>query len=152
MRTLHKFLGESEPPKVKTQICRECQIDKPLTEYGKSNVFRMNANGTLRDNEYIQHWRVCKDCRKKTKLPEKIRKLYRKPLELNCPICHKVVKEKSIHLDHCHKTQEIRGYVCMDCNVGMGHLGIERQSPEETREIFERILKWIEPSKNKIVL
>lgn len=45
-----------------------------------------------------------------------------------CAICKnkevKIVKNKLIDLciDHCHKTQAVRGFLCSGCNVGIGHL------------------------------
>ena len=28
--------------------------------------------------------------------------------------------EKGLHIDHCHKTKEVRGLLCHSCNVGLG--------------------------------
>lgn len=40
-----------------------------------------------------------------------------------CGICKKTVQEngKYLALDHCHKTGKIRGYLCHDCNLGIGN-------------------------------
>ncbi len=42
-----------------------------------------------------------------------------------CGICGKHQTELSItlHVDHDHKTNEIRGLLCADCNLGLGKLG-----------------------------
>ena len=43
----------------------------------------------------------------------------------NCPICTSplnVEKPREVHLDHCHKTGDIRGVLCRGCNMGLGHL------------------------------
>lgn len=45
-----------------------------------------------------------------------------------CAICDKVVMNSKLnHLDHCHESGEIRGVLCHNCNVGLGHF---RDSPE----------------------
>lgn len=38
-----------------------------------------------------------------------------------CQICGEEFKdEKDKHLDHCHKTKNIRGLLCTECNLGLG--------------------------------
>lgn len=46
-----------------------------------------------------------------------------------CAICCRPARERlgSMHLDHDHKTGRIRGFLCVDCNHGIGKL---RDSPE----------------------
>lgn len=38
--------------------------------------------------------------------------------ENKCLICG---NEFKLYVDHCHKTKEIRGLLCMKCNVGLGN-------------------------------
>lgn len=39
-----------------------------------------------------------------------------------CAICgDKFRNEKSTHVDHCHKTNDIRSILCGHCNMGLGH-------------------------------
>ena len=35
-----------------------------------------------------------------------------------CGICHEPMKRPV--LDHCHKTMEVRGLLCSNCNIGLG--------------------------------
>jgi hypothetical protein len=43
---------------------------------------------------------------------------------------------KSLYVDHCHKTGEIRGLLCRKCNTGIGLLG-------DTVDRLERALKYL---------
>ena len=74
----------------------------------------------------------CKNCRKSKKgVSSKARKEFeekhpRPPIgdTFECPLCNRMftVYEKSINLDHDSTTGEIRGWICADCNTGMGKL------------------------------
>lgn len=38
-----------------------------------------------------------------------------------CAICSsKLIPGKNCHLDHCHKTGKLRGFLCGPCNKGLG--------------------------------
>jgi hypothetical protein len=42
-----------------------------------------------------------------------------------CAICKRLpdgngVSGNTLHVDHCHKTDAIRGLLCRDCNLGLG--------------------------------
>lgn len=40
-----------------------------------------------------------------------------------CDICHREPNGRgSLHLDHCHATGKLRGQLCHNCNVALGHL------------------------------
>ena len=38
----------------------------------------------------------------------------------NCGICGSRVSGKELHLDHCHYTNQTRGFLCNQCNTGLG--------------------------------
>jgi Recombination endonuclease VII len=45
-----------------------------------------------------------------------------RPKPLLCECCLDIPKG-TLHLDHCHATGKFRGWICMSCNTGIGHLG-----------------------------
>lgn len=46
------------------------------------------------------------------------------------------ISQYSAHIDHDHKTGEVRGIICNRCNMGIGHLG-------DNPEIVKKALKWL---------
>jgi hypothetical protein len=67
-----------------------------------------------------------------------------------CPICLDVLNHSRMHVDHCHRSNKIRGLLCFNCNLALGHLkdneetaarassylkrhneGLEKEIPEE---------------------
>lgn len=41
----------------------------------------------------------------------------------SCKICNKKLEtlHKNTHIDHCHNSNKIRGILCSNCNVALGH-------------------------------
>ena len=38
-----------------------------------------------------------------------------------CDICFRPIEMGArAHLDHCHTTKKLRGFLCVDCNLGLG--------------------------------
>lgn len=56
--------------------------------------------------------------RKRKGIPEATR-----PAPLNCESCAKLLVQGRFHLDHCHLTGKFRGWLCNQCNMGIGALG-----------------------------
>jgi len=40
-----------------------------------------------------------------------------------CACCHRGYEGQKLHLDHCHQTGFFRGWICSNCNRGIGFLG-----------------------------
>lgn len=82
-------------------------------------------------------YHICKECCSKQKLSMKdyyrdweLRKKYGISLETykretafranHCDICNNLTN--TLHVDHCHTSNKIRGYLCGSCNRGIGLL------------------------------
>jgi uncharacterized protein YjaZ len=59
--------------------------------------------------------------------------------EGRCKICgiHQNFLKKSLYVDHCHKTNIVRGLLCHKCNTALGLL-------QEDSYIMKRMIKYIE--------
>lgn len=61
-----------------------------------------------------------------------------------CATCLKTTKTK-LCIDHCHKTNKIRGLLCQNCNRALGHIF-------DNPEVLKRMLKYLKnyPSSSKL--
>jgi hypothetical protein len=57
-----------------------------------------------------------------------------------CAICMSTEPKGrgTFHVDHCHKTGEIRGLLCHDCNTGIGKLGDNVEGLRQALTYLER--------------
>ena len=116
---LHLFLlSESRKPKLTEghrKTCATCKEEFYIPE------------GQHRTQAY------CPSCRSNhVKVRRKLKEAYPVPEDHRCDCCGKSADELTIHygktgqpvspwrMDHCHETERFRGWVCMNCNVGLG--------------------------------
>jgi Recombination endonuclease VII len=43
-----------------------------------------------------------------------------RPRPERCEICNQLPGKRALHLDHCHLTGVFRGWLCSECNFGIG--------------------------------
>ena len=97
--------------------CNDCGVVQPVEN------FQHLPSGEIK--------RKCKSCkRKQLHLVDHLRTLHTYPDEnYLCPICQRNIKEigrkgqprmQMWVLDHCHDTETFRGWVCSNCNTGLG--------------------------------
>jgi hypothetical protein len=104
-----------------SKSCVYCGIQKKITEFPK-HIHRNDGYDSR-----------CKECKsKRGKLVDQIRK-NSPPKPKICDCCGKKPKEGNgrrkigLALDHCPKTNTFRGWLCFDCNLGIGLLGDDTQ-------------------------
>lgn len=59
----------------------------------------------------------------------------------HCDICGQKPDHgrwKALHVDHCHQTGTIRGFLCNDCNLGLGKF---RDSPVRLRNALNYLMR-----------
>jgi peptide methionine sulfoxide reductase MsrB len=115
---------------VLTKICTKCKVDKPLS----AEYFPLHN----RTKSGFDSW--CRSCRSNYR-NEIRRGLYRDMISdddlkdiidtiKECIICG---SQENLVVDHCHKTNIVRGMLCNHCNRGLGHFKDDPQLLEFAR-------------------
>jgi hypothetical protein len=123
-----KIVGKEDS----VQECKECHILLPLTAF---------TTHTLRGDGAYYLLNKCREC---GTILQSERWAIRKnapPKPDNCDICH---ENKKLELDHLHGTTKARGWVCRNCNTGIGALG-------DTLDKVLRAAIYLEKDKSKII-
>jgi hypothetical protein len=112
------------------QFCRVCNELKHQKDFTVHSELDKYARRKLRN--------ICRDCDiGQTKLIRKLKHEQGEPPK-DCQLCG---EEKKLQLDHCHKTNEFRGWLCNDCNSGLGKLGDDVPSLERGIKYLKGELK-----------
>jgi hypothetical protein len=125
--------GDSNEPEIEINLdenskqCVKCKKIKPIED------FRLNfsKNKNVRRPE-------CRECEKeynKSRI-EVAKNLIRPSLGTPCDCCGRTDKE--LLMDHCHKTEEHRGWLCQSCNIGIGRLGDCIEGVEKAIEYLKK--------------
>jgi hypothetical protein len=112
--------------------CKECHGIFPAMSFTTKNL---RSDGAY----YLK--KICRQCHT---ILEKERKKVRKiapPKPERCDRCHKKTK---LEVDHIHGLTTFRGWLCTDCNSGMGKLG-------DNLEGLLQAAVYLEKDKNKII-
>ena len=97
------------------KICKLCLLEKDVEHFSKLKN-RKTKDGK---NVIVSKCKKCKTT--EIKVIHKLKKIYKKPIHKHCYCCGKYCE--NLVLDHDHKTNKFRGWLCKSCNVGIGYLG-----------------------------
>ena len=98
---------------IDTLQCVKCKTEKPLYSFRERQ--RSESGETKR------FLNCCKVCEKRiSKVVSDIRKVA-PPQSDRCDCCGE--KKEKLFIDHCHETDKFRGWLCINCNVGISRLG-----------------------------
>ena len=115
---------------VESKICNSCGEEKLLDYF----PFRYYDGKKL-----SQRRGPCKKCESRN---SKIsRKLYKENKLSKPKICQMCSKKKNLVLDHDHDTEKFRGWICAECNHGLGLLG-------DNLEGLNRALRYLKKNDN----
>lgn len=113
-----------------TRECNNCGVVLPLEEFP---IAMKSENKTW----YKKH---CNECKKKfVRDSALIRKqnLSSYPSDNVCQLCNKE-SVYTLNCDHCHDTNIFRGWLCRDCNLGLGLLGDDKEGVKNALHYLER--------------
>lgn len=116
--------------------CTKCKIDKPLSEYyQKGGRLRSDckACGLIGRKVYLQRPEIRerqKAHRRKFKygLTEDEYQTMRQKQDGKCAACRcDLTGGLEEHVDHCHVSKQVRGILCRNCNLTLGHANEDRE-------------------------
>ena len=116
-----------------SRTCTECNKTKLLDDFPNDPTMYQGKRHQCRQCTNV-HVRVVNFLKTKHRYPDD---------DYKCPICEKSfegkVRRKGITwcLDHCHITNQFRGWLCENCNSGIGKL-------KDSVELLQRAIKYLE--------
>jgi hypothetical protein len=118
--------GEEDLEEGKSKICAVCEEEKPLTEFSISNTSTGAFKRKFRTKE-------CVICRNKSVNAKNRLMKTAPPKSKTCDICDDPGKK---YFDHCHKELKFRGWLCNNCNTGLGKF-------KDNIEILGKAIKYL---------
>ena len=138
LKNLSEFYAESRVKDGKQAKCKTCTC-KMTAEYRKKNpeIYRKAS---------LKHWNNLDDKKKHARWIKRYGVTSEMYLDMfnkqkgTCKICQKeCVSGQVLSIDHCHKTNIVRGLLCKKCNSALGMLN-------DNIEFFESAITYLKNS------
>lgn len=113
--------------------CAECIRDYSKSIRTKEEIYLANRSETTMLSKKRQH------LRKRYGLTLEDYDKILKQQDNKCEICSQEFGTESrnkVNIDHCHKTNQVRGFLCNTCNVGLG-------SAKDDIRILEKMKRYL---------
>jgi len=108
---LFEYKIKSKEPVADGKTCIKCKQNKVLTDFVTYSSIPNSKSG---------YKNVCRQCTNaQGRVIRQLRKSHPKPSCNTCEICKS--NHKQLVLDHDHKTNKFRGWICSNCNTGLGN-------------------------------
>lgn len=129
----------------KDALCPECGQTNPENFYYDKRGLRTNAScKACHRIKSMARWNsMTKQEKQSTRVNSKYGLTPQEYLDMHrlqegkCAICNEKPKTvRGLHVDHCHKTNRVRGLLCHGCNTGIGAL-------KESQKIFMNAIKYL---------
>ena len=111
--------------------CKECHLILPMTAF---------TTKSLRIDGAYRLKKICRQCHIIVNKEQREVRKNAPPKPDYCDNCH---KNKKLEMDHIHGTTKVRGWLCSNCNRGIGAL-------EDTLEGVLQAAVYLEKDKRKI--
>jgi hypothetical protein len=148
-KSLDDFHNDKHTKDGKSYICKNCnslaRYGKPYSDKRDKNIAKEFDDGTKlcskcnlikdKDSFYFmkklnRHRSFCRECENNTTLKrvyklsdDEFNQIVEKRRNNICEICNcENESNKNLFVDHNHSTGRIRGVICHNCNVAIGHL------------------------------
>ena len=112
-----------------TKVCTKCGIEKPLEYFYKAPMHKAYPEKNYR-------FSTCITCFKYNAYIKRRLIKQHKCNQTTCDCCGK--KSDKLNLDHDHKTNEFRGWLCYHCNTALGKLGDDIEGVTKALRYLQR--------------
>ena len=107
-------------------------------KYKLKNKDKISAYNKIYTLKYKDRKRELDNKRLYNITPEQLLAMYKEQGNC-CKICgiHKDDTKMGLVIDHCHKTLEVRGLLCHNCNVALGHLKDDTELLDKAKQYLK---------------